>query len=150
MFKLLALAAVASAASQTDMPNSFRVAGGCAKVQFADHTAVGSHFVPSFVEDCPCLNGYEHVDGNVNCVAKQIACPANSVTKTVTKGGKCQCSPGYTQVFQGGKVECHYAYLFHVHGRMWLTGMNVADAKAFATRTAKTESDFSKRLGKAL
>jgi hypothetical protein len=150
MFKLLALAAVASAASQTDMPNSFRVAGGCAKVQFADHTAVGSHFVPSFVEDCPCLTGYEHTDGNVNCVAKQIACPANSVANSVTQGGTCQCSAGYTEVYQNGKVQCHYAYLFHVHGRMWLNGMSVADAKKFATRTPTADSKFSAALGSAL
>jgi hypothetical protein len=137
MCKLLLLAVAIATASATsagsdNLPANFRVVDGCNQIPNAVHRprstrdeSAGS-IIPDKRSDCPCKSGYSY-DGQAadsfTCKPILVACPAHSTNPQAATFSECTCLPGYAMTTKSvGDVdtnECHYAYLFHVHGRVW-------------------------------
>lgn len=103
------------------------------------------------MRDCKCNEGFEpYPFPSWGCykVAPSYACPAHSSTrgniKLAHRAEDCKCAEGWAPYTVGGKFTCVYAYVFHVHGRVWLQPFKASEF-GYAE-----EVDFQKAMGSAL
>jgi hypothetical protein len=103
------------------------------------------------MRDCKCNDGYEpYPFPSWGCyeVAPTYTCPSHSATrnnlKVASSMADCKCAEGWAPYTVDNKFTCVYAYVFHVHGRVWLQPFK-ADEFGY-----KEEVDFQKAMGSAL
>merc|ERR1719486_610139 len=81
-------------------------------------------------------------------VAPTYTCPSHSATrndlKVASSMADCKCAEGWAPYTVDNKFTSVHAYVFHVHGRVWLQPFK-ADEFGY-----KEEVDFQKAMGSAL
>jgi hypothetical protein len=107
------------------------------------------------MRDCKCESGFEpYPFPSWGCyeVTPTYTCPSHSATrddqKVATSRADCKCEEGwapYTVDDNGtDKFTCVYAYVFHVHGRVWLQPFTASEFGY------KEEVDFQKAMSSVL
>jgi len=103
------------------------------------------------MRDCKCNAGsepYPYPSWGCYKVAPTYACPAHSAArgelKVASSMSDCKCAEGWAPYQVGGKFTCVYAYVFHVHGRVWLQPFKASEFGY------KEEVDFQKAMGAVL
>merc|ERR1719424_2443571 len=85
------------------------------------------------MRDCKCNAGSE-----------PYPYPSWGCYKVASTMADCKCAEGWAPYQVGGKFTCVYAYVFHVHGRVWLQPFKASEFGY------KEEVDFQKAMGAVL
>jgi len=103
------------------------------------------------MQDCACDTGYHAAPFPAHKCLDNTAsfdCAANNAAlktgvATARSMADCKCNNGYVAY----ENRCTYAYVFHVHGRAYLT---TDDASVLETEFKNDESKFQKAMAKSL